>query len=149
MVAKSRDFDQRFVREFGPVVDMLSRVVAQERLSAPWLVDNDAVDVLKALEKTMKTLDSGIYYESVPEGSMRASLFRNLKAALDSLMNPGSGEPQRLLKVSEALRVIGFMLWTAASTSNGRPKCRRYLDWLSEATNTHMPPPESSRLILP
>jgi hypothetical protein len=64
-------------------------------------------------------------------------------------MNPGSGEPQRLLKVSEAMRVIGFMLWNAASTSNGRPKCRRYLDWVSEATNTQAPSLESSRLIIP
>jgi len=45
----------------------LTRSVAEERLDSPWLVDNDVIEVYKALSATMKTLSSGIYYESLPE----------------------------------------------------------------------------------
>ena len=149
LAAKAREFDARFVQQFGPIIDVLSRGVAQERLAAPWLVDNDAIEVLKSLQKTLKTLDSGIYYESLPEGAGQGSMFRSLKGVVDAMMSPPQDQPYRPLKLSEALRILDFMLLTAATASNGRPKCRQYLDWLSEATQTTMPPPASSRLILP
>ena len=49
-----------------------------------WTVDVE--EVYRALSATMKTLSSGIYYESLPEGAVRISLFRRLKAILDALM---------------------------------------------------------------
>ena len=47
----------------------LGRAVAEERLASPWLVDRDVEEVYRALSATMKTLSSGIYYESLPEGA--------------------------------------------------------------------------------
>ena len=55
-----------------------------------WTVDVE--EVYRALTATMKTLSSGIYYESLPEGAVRISLFRRLKAILDALMTPSDAQ---------------------------------------------------------
>src|SRR6185295_19407451 len=88
LAAKVRKYDHRFVERFNPALDAISRAVAEERMEAPWLVDTDVIEVYKALAATMKTLSSGIYYESLPEGPVRLSLFRRLKNAFDELMKP-------------------------------------------------------------
>src|SRR5215470_16510694 len=83
LASKAYKYDEHFIARYHPVLDALTRSVAEERLNSSWLVDNDVIEVYKALSATMKTLSSGIYYESLPEGPMRLSLFHRLKALLD------------------------------------------------------------------
>jgi hypothetical protein len=127
----------------------MSRSVAEERLESQWLLDTDVIDVYKALHATMKTLSSGIYYESLPEGSVRRSLYRRLKSVLDTLMAPNSEAGHPALRVSEALEVLDFLTFAATANSNVRPRSRQYLDWLSSVAGLNEPSEEASRLILP
>jgi len=108
----------------------------------------DAAEVYRALTATMKTLASGIYYESVPDGPVRTSLFRRLKAILDSLMAPSDAQ-HRALRVTEVLEILDFLLLSCTANSSGRPRSRQYLDWISSLSGTASPTPESSRLIIP
>ena len=132
LASRVRRFDDSFVRRYNQTLDALSRAVAEERLTSPWLVDNDVIEVYKALTATMKTLSSGIYYESLPEGPVRVSLFRRIKAAVDELMQPDPNVERRTLKVSEAIDVLDFLTFAAEANSSVRPRSRRYLDWISE-----------------
>ena len=148
LISKARSFNQSFLSQYGPVLDAVVGEVAQERLSSPWLVDIDVADVYRALSATMKTLSSGIYYETLPDGPARHSLFRRLKATLDQLMAPS--EPhQRVLRVSEILEILDFLQLSLAANTSGRPKSRQYLDWITAMSGVDSPPAESSRLILP
>ena len=113
--------------------------VAEERLTSPWLVDLDVAEVYRALTATMKTLSSGIYYESVPDGPVRASLFRRLKAILDGLMAPSDAQ-HRALRVTEVLEILDFLLLSCTANSSGRPRSRQYLDWISAVSGTAPPP---------
>ena len=131
LAAKARRFDEEFVHRYGPLLDVISAAVVEERVDAPWLVDNDVIEVYKALSATMKTLSSGIYYESVPDGSVRLSLYRRLKSTLDEIMQPAPTLGQRTLKVSEAWDVLDFLTFAAQMNSSVRPRSRRYLDFLS------------------
>src|SRR6266581_3688059 len=88
LAAKVQRYDNTFVQRYNTALEAISQAVAEERLESPWLVDNDVVEVYKALTATMKTLSSGIYYESLPEGAMRLALFRRLKSLLDERMQP-------------------------------------------------------------
>ena len=117
-------------------------------MSSPWLVDRDVIEVYKALATTMRTLSGGIYYESVPEGPVRLSLFRRIKDAFDALMSPDTVGDQPILKASEAVDVLDFASLVAQMNSSVRPRSRRYLDWLSE-TFGYPQPQQSSGLILP
>ena len=148
LVQKVEKYSNDFVYRYAPILDAISRSVVEERLQSPWLVDNDVVEVYKGLSTTMKTLSSGIYYETLPDGPLRISLFRRVKAQLDELMQPSANADKRLLKVSEAVDVMDFLTFAAQANSGVRPKSRRYLDWLvqmSGLTAAEQP----SGLILP
>jgi hypothetical protein len=96
----------------------------------------------------MRTLSSGIYYESLPEGPVRISLFRRLKDAVDALMKPDPASDRPLLKASEAVDILDFVTFAAQMNSSIRPRSRRYLDWLTD-TFGYPQPQQSSGLIIP
>jgi hypothetical protein len=130
LLARVQPLGDDFILKFSPVMDGLSIGVVEEYQTSQWLVDNDVIEVYKALGLTLKTLDSGIHYESLPEGSVRLSLYRRLKEILDEFMRP-QGDGSRTLRVSEALQVMDFLVFAATVNSNPRPKSRQYLDWLT------------------
>jgi hypothetical protein len=143
-----QSFGQPFVQQYGPILAMFGQTVAEERRGSSWLVDLDVAEVYKALSATMKTLSSGIYYETLPEGPIRISLFRRLKVLVDRLMEPGG--QTRPLRVGEILNMLDFLMLALQLNSSGRPRSRQYLDWLTAASDEgHGPPAESSRLIVP
>jgi hypothetical protein len=148
LVAKIRQYDNTFVERYQHVMAAINRSVVEERAGSPWLVDKDVIEVYKALAATMRTLSSGIYYESVPEGNVRLALFRRLKALIDELMQPDPTGEHRVLKASEAVSVLDFVTFAAQLNSSPRPRSRRYLDWISE-TFGYQPQPQSSGLIIP
>ena len=146
LAAEVEKYDNAFVYRFSPILDAISKSVAEERLNSPWLVDNDVIEVYQSLNSTVKTLSSGIYYESLPDGPVRLSLFRRLKVLLDHMMQPVPDLPS--LDVSEAVDVLNFLTLAAQVNSSMRPKSRRYLDWLSSMARASSPE-QSSGLIIP
>ena len=148
VVARARSFRPNFVSEYGPVLEIIGRAVAEERQQSPWMVDQDVMEVYRSLGATMKTLSSGIHYESLPEGPARIAMFRTLKAILDRMMSPTDSQ-QRTLRVSEVLEVLDFLFLSVAANSSGRPRSRQYLDWLSAMFEVPAPSPGSGRLIVP
>jgi hypothetical protein len=148
--ARSRDFTDAWLYRFTPILDVISRAVIAERLKSQWLVDNDVIEVFKALAATMRTLSSGIYYESLPEGPLRQSLFHKVKEVLDELMQPQERIGDDAMKVKEAVDVLDFLTFAAQMNSSTRPKSRRYLDWLATTLAASSTAEESpSGLILP
>ena len=101
----------------------------------------------------MRTLSSGIYYESLPETPVRLSLFRRLKSIFDELMKPDPGGVRNALKVTEAMEVLDFLTLVAQANSSVRPKSRRYLDWIGGRIGARFgdryPAAQSSGIILP
>jgi len=147
VLARVQNFGQDFVQHYGPILAVMGQAVTEERRASGWLVDADVAEVYKALSATMKTLSSGIYYETVPEGPIRASLFRRLKSILDRLME--TSDTQRALRTSEVLNILEFLSLTVAINSSGRPKSRQYLEWIAAASSPLEPSAEPSRLIIP
>src|SRR5262245_21091032 len=66
LVAKVQKYDQHFVDLYQPVLSLVNEAVVEERVASPWLVDLDVIEVYKSLAATMRTLSSGIYYETLP-----------------------------------------------------------------------------------
>jgi hypothetical protein len=149
LVAKMQKYDDRFAERYQYTLAAINGAVVEERLSSPWLVDNDVIEVYKALASTMRTLTSGIYYESLPEGPSKLSLFRRLKDVFEQLMQPDPGGRRPVLKASEAVEILDFLTLVALLNSSIRPRSRRYLDWISETFGYPQPAPQSSGLIIP
>ncbi len=97
----------------------------------------------------MKTLSSGIYYETLPDGPVRISLFRRLKAQLDGMMQPAPNADKRTLRVSEAVDVLDFLTVAVQANSSVRPRSRRYLDWLLQMSGLAPAAAQPGGLILP
>jgi hypothetical protein len=144
-----RSYDNSFVERYQHVLAAVNASVVEERLSSPWIVDNDVLEVYKSLASTMRTLSSGLYYESLPEGAVRLSLFRRLKEVFDGLMKPDPAGEHRVLKASEAVEILGFLVLVAQVNSSVRPRSRRYLDWIAETFGYPQPQQQSSGLIIP
>src|SRR5262249_34968370 len=149
LVQKVEKYSNDFVYRYAPILDSISRSVVEERLQSPWLVDNDVVEVYKSLSATMKTLSSGIYYETLPDGPVQLSLFLRLKAQLDELIQPSANADKSILKVSEAVDVLDFLTFAVQANSSVRPRSRRYLDWLSQMSGVAPAAEQPSGLILP
>jgi len=149
LAQKVEKYSNDFVYRYAPILDEISRSVVEERLQSPWLVDNDVVEVYKSLSATMKSLSSGIYYQTLPDGPVRISLFRRLKAKLDELMQPSADADKRILKVTEAVDVLDFLTVAVQANSSVRPKSRRYLDWLAQMSGLSPASEQTSGLILP
>jgi hypothetical protein len=149
VAAKGQNYDERFVERYHQVLDALTAAVVEEHMNSKWLVDNDVIEVYKQLNATMKTLSSGIYYESLPENPDRRSLYRRLKSLLDEMMEPEPGGVRIMLKVSEAIDVLDFLTLVAQAHSSIRPKSRRYLDWAAQTFSSLSETPQSSGIILP
>ncbi len=75
LASEADRFNNEFVYKFSPVLDAVSREVIAEHMQSQWLVDRDVIEVYKALAATMKTLSSGIHYESLPDGAVQQALF--------------------------------------------------------------------------
>jgi hypothetical protein len=148
LMEKLRRYDNSFIERHNHVLNAINTGIVEERMASPWLVDKDVIEVFKALAATLRTLSSGIYYETLPEGTVRLSLFRRLKTVMDELMKPDGAGAHPILKASEAVDVLDFVTFAAQMNSSIRPRSRRYLDWLSE-TFGFPQPQQSSGLIIP
>ena len=148
LMNKIRKYDNSFVERFQYVLETINRGVSEDRMTSPLLVDNDVIEVYKSLAATMKTLSSGIYYESLPDSAVRVSLFRRLKDAIDELMQPDAASDHPTLKASEAVDVLDFVTLAAQMNSSVRPRSRQYLDWIAE-TFGYPQARQQSGLIIP
>jgi len=143
-----RRFDDAFLHQYGLLIFGIYKEIVEERRLQPTMLDHDVVEVYKSLGATLKTLSSGLLYESLPEGGpMQTVLFRRLRNFIDSLISPESQE-QRALRVSEAEAIVEFLVASASINGTDRPKSRRYLDWLT-GIMAESSPKEENRIILP
>ena len=141
-------FDQQFLYRNSAAINAVAHAILEERVHTPEMVDPDVREALEALRATMKTLSSGIYYETLPEGGPRSiALYRRIKPALEDLMQP-QGPTVDALRVSDIPELLDFLLMTAESRSSGRPRSRQYLDWLASVA-PELPREETSRIVVP
>jgi hypothetical protein len=113
------------------VLSGLAFTAATFSATHPATTDSDVLAALQALAETYKTLGSGIYYEKPPD----ATIPRELYAALGQFLNESkqqaderSGSPP--VKDSEVFSLLVFLYRMGLLRTNGRPRARRYLEFL-------------------
>jgi len=142
-------FDKTFTHRHTPVLNAVSLAICEERAASHWLLDTDVIEVLKDLTRTMTTLSSGIYYESLPESIVQVSLFHRLKQLFDGFMQPQTRTLEQSLKVSDAIDVLTFLTYVATVNSNSRPRSRQYLDLLNNMAEQAAQEKRAGNLIVP
>jgi hypothetical protein len=118
-------------------------------------VDRDVREALEALSKTYRTLQSGLYYESVPANPYAAQLYQRAQEAIAAFRRE---ETERggmsVTRDTDILGCIAFWRRMEYTTDNGRARCRAFLDFLRaqlEGFGATAPGAEAARspLVLP
>lgn len=133
------------------VLLFLGNALASTALNTPGTVDFDVRDALEALIRTYRTLQSGVYYESVPANPLAANIYSAMQNAAAEFRQE---ERQRsgISKTRDAdlLGMLVFLQRLEFDRNNGRKRGRAFLDYLSHFYLDASPAPAAlSPLILP
>jgi hypothetical protein len=122
---------EEFLEEHEALVDTLANAVAGAASRIPGAVDTDAREAIKALIRTYRTLESGVYYESRPENTLARAIF---EAAQEAVTNFRREEQQNFglarTRDSDVLKTLVFLERIEIDRNNGRPRGRAFLDAL-------------------
>jgi len=93
--------------------------------------DPDVIATLAALAATYKTLQSGLLYEKIPDIPVQRDLYLALSQFLDEIRRKAAETGQSAaLKDVAIFQVIVFLYRMGLLRSNGRPRSRRFIEFL-------------------
>ena len=122
---------EKFVEEHERLLTFLGNVVAGAALDTPGAVDYDVREALEALIRTYRTLESGVYYESVPANPLAANIYRTVQNGVAEYRNR---EQQQLgmsrTRDSDVFGLLVFLQRVELDRNNGRRRGRAFLDSL-------------------
>jgi len=114
-----------------PLVAAIGTTILGFVAEAPRLADPDVASALHALAETYRTLASGLYYEKPPEGGPARALYGKLREAIEQLKKEQLARAALpVAKESDVQYVTVFLARVLRVRSNGRSRCRAFLDFL-------------------
>jgi hypothetical protein len=116
-------------------------------LQNPATTDWDVRDALEALARTYRTLQAGLYYETLPANVFAASIASYVQTKLTEIKQKeieSGGVPS--IRDATVLGVIAFLQRLEYSHNNGRKRSRAFLDFLR---GFYIPSDESAEALEP
>jgi len=105
---------------------------------------------MQALAETYKTLRSGIYYEKTARRSPSRDLYAALAAFIVDVKQQQEHGNSPAPKDADIFFLLYFSTAWACSATNGRPRSRRYIEFLrSQFPEAQELKREESRIIVP
>jgi hypothetical protein len=150
----NRDIEvtERFLEEREELLAFLGKSLAEAAFATPGAVDFDVREALAGLIRTYRTLQSGVYYESVPANPLAGNVYRLVQEAAAGYRQ----EETRRLGVSrtrdaDVLGILVFFERLELDRNNGRRRGRAFLDMMRHfySGDDLAPAPPASPLILP
>jgi hypothetical protein len=133
------------------LMSLLAFQIAKFASGQPTATDPDVLAALAALAGTYKTLQSGLLYEKVPEIPMQRDLYLALTKFLDEIKQEAIEKGNSAaVKDSSVFHVAVFLYRMGSLRSNGRPRSRRFIEFLrGQFPQSEQPEPEEPRIIVP
>jgi hypothetical protein len=117
-----------FLRSNEDLLNAAAHSVLTAAFQAPGAVDQDVREALDALVRTYKTLQSGVYYQTVPQSPIAAAIAGGIQQMLQQFRQE---ETQRTgvtrTRDADVLGVLTFLLRMALDEANDRRLCKRFL----------------------
>jgi len=142
---------EKFIQDHQALLNFIGRTIVNVSLSIDGAVDFDVREALDSLIRTYRTLQSGVYYESLPPNPLAAGIHRGVQ---ESLGDYRRREVQQLgvtrTRDADVLGILAFLQRVEFDHNNGRRRGRAFLDALSTYSSEPEPAgPSESPLILP
>lgn len=133
------------------LISALAFQIAKFAGGQPLASDPDVVAALSALAATYKTLQSGLLYEQVPELPVPRDLYLAMTQFLKEVKEKISASAGAgAIKDADIFYVAVFLLRMGLLRSNGRPRSRRFIEFIrSQFPASDEPKREESRIIVP
>jgi hypothetical protein len=114
-----------------PLMAALAFTMAKACMTNLSATDPDVLAALRVLAETYKTLVSGIYYERLPDIPVQRAIYDAMKALLDDLkQKQAAAGALDTLKAEDIFFVAIFLFRMGLLRSNGRPRSRRFIEFL-------------------
>jgi hypothetical protein len=141
---------ERFVEEHNELVLSLARIISAAALATSGAVDNDVRDALDASIRTYRTLEAGVYYETVPSNAVAARVFRTVQEEITRFRREErQGLGLTSIRDGDILRVLVFFARLELDRNNGRPRSRAFIGLLRELSPAREDLDTNSRLVIP
>jgi len=143
---------EQFLADNEEFLIAVASSLVRAALRRPEVIDYDIREALDAAIRTHRTLQSGLYYESLPANPLAAGLSRALR---DAIAEFRKDEFERLgihkTRESVTLGLLVFLQHFELSLNNGRRRGRAFLDALADfyGVESEDEPPATSSLLLP
>jgi hypothetical protein len=122
---------EEFLEEHEALVGALANAVAGAALGIPGAADTDAREAIQGLIRTYRTLESGVYYESRPDSTLAATIFRAAQEAVAGFERQERQDTGLArTRDSDVLKSLVFLERVGIDRDNGRPRGRAFLDAL-------------------
>jgi hypothetical protein len=93
--------------------------------------DTDVLAAVQSFAETTRTRMTGIYYEKPPDGLVRRELYAALTAFVTELKQKQAEQGHSAaLKDSDIFYLLVFLFRMGLRRTNGRPRSRRYVEFL-------------------
>ncbi|MBI3664824.1 MAG: CbiX/SirB N-terminal domain-containing protein [Acidobacteria bacterium] len=123
-----------YLREREELLNAAARSVLTGAFNTRGATDHDAREALDALARTYKSLESGVYYETIPPSPVAQALVRQMQELLKQFREEETKQAGMVrtrdadvlgIPVREVARAAadrcGFQLWSEAFLEGGRP----------------------------
>ena len=142
--------DEKFLRDHDELVVFLAESLSAAALAASTAADNDVRDALDALIRTYRTLEAGVYYETVPENALASRVFRVVQDDIARFrMEERQGRAIASIRDADILRALVFFARLELDRNNGRPRGRAFIGLLRELSPIPSDSDARSRLVIP
>lgn len=122
---------EEFLEENQVLLAFLAVSVFEGYLETPGATDWDVREALDALISTWRTLQSGLYYESLPSNTFAATIARHVKTKVDEVRQREARERgTSSIRDSAILKVLAFLQRLEYLHNNGRKRGRAFIDFL-------------------
>jgi hypothetical protein len=130
---------RRFVQEheapFMLVVDSVVRAIHSNSEA----IDNDVRDALESLIRTYKTLQSGLLYETLPEGPIAAGIYHRAQQEIAEGRQKIASNTGTSVRDADVLSALLLVQRTVYRYNNGRRRGRAFIDYLTHQLRESAP----------
>lgn len=145
------EISDEFLHEREPFIGSLALRLLEQAYEFSGTLDRDLLAALDSLIRTWETLESGLYYESLPGTPLPDSHFHGLLQFIEEFrkgeaQRPGKTPP---LKNEDILKSLVFLARLGRVRTNGRPRAKGFLGFLRQQFPEAVAHKTESGLILP